>query len=185
MRLWKRPFRPDDLQALELQHVQRGELELIGEPLALCDGGDAWTMIAGEPGGRHAVRACGGVLYSTRWRAKAWSLIGSGLTRREWGYLSLAMDARLTELQLKGLRRVEAETRLDFTGGHRFLLHLGFKFEGTQHGAAHDGAPLALFARVRDRVMPQELVRYEAVRSLGYAMLIEDVLLKRYDRRAA
>lgn len=187
MTLYLRPFRPEDLHRLELQHVQKGEDALIEDPPALADGGEAWTMIDAHESGflLPRVRACGGLLYFTAARAKAWSLIGRELSRREWGFLARRMAKRLDELQHEGLRRVEAETRLDFAGGHKFLLHLGFRFEGVQYGAAHDGAPLGLFARLGNVDFPHNLVRYEKVRSLGYAMVLEDVLARRHDRRAA
>lgn len=187
-KLFVRPYRPEDLAKLELQDVQAGDLDLIADPLALLSGGEAWTMIAGERGQPETqrVRVCSGLLNFTPWRARAWSLIGRDLTKREWAFTAQRMGARLTELQeFKCLRRVEAECRLDYAPGHKLLLRLGFRFVAALPAAGHDGAAHGLFERLRDRVTAQELARYERCRQLGYSMVIEDVIEKAWQRRAA
>lgn len=187
-KLFVRPYRPEDLAKLELQDVQKGEIDDIADPLGLVSQGEAWTLIAGERGKpeTQTVRACAGLLFFSRTRARAWALMGRGLTKREWAVAVQRMGARLTEVQEnKNLLRVEAETRIDFAPGHRLLLRLGFKFEAVSHAAAFDGTAVGTFVRLRNRVTAEEFRRYEAVRALGYSMVIEDVLERRWQRRAA
>lgn len=189
MRHFIRPFRPEDLEELELQDVQKGEIEAIGEPLVLLSGGEAWSMIEGVRGERttQRVRACAGLIYFSMTRARAWSLMGRNLTRREWGFAAQRMGARLTELQeFRNLKRVEAETKVDFGPGYKLLLHLGFRFECVQPAAGPNGEAHVLFARLRDLPDMPALRRYEAVRKLAFNLVVEDVIEKRHlQRRAA
>lgn len=180
MKLVIRPYRPEDLAALELQDVQRHEkAALLRDPVALVAGGEAWTLLAG---GR--VRMIAGLAYKTRHRAVAWALIGRNITRREWGKAALKMGARITLLQeFHDLRRVEAETPLYFLKGHKLLVHLGFNFEGLLPAAGPRGEIYAQFARLGGRAnLPPP---YDALRKLAYSELLKSIVRETEMRRAA
>lgn len=173
-----RRFKPSDLPRLGLRDFHHYDTPRPNDVIAfLQPPNEAWTMLDVE-GGRPVM--CGGLVYFTNWRARAWLLVGRDVTLRQWGAASRRIGARLTELQdpARGgqVLRVEAETVLGFLPGHRLLSHLGFQYETHMPGCGPNGEPYALYRRLRDRPH-QVLNRLEAVRALAFRTMVDDLVL--------
>lgn len=103
--------------------------------------GRAWTMTW-----RGLPVACAG--FSEVWEGRwiAWSFIGE-LPARLWPALTAETARLIAELRERyGARRIEANTPVDFVGGHAWLRRLGFEFEGIARAFGPDGSDYAVYA---------------------------------------
>lgn len=173
----------EDFARIELQAVQFRDIHRIpnrAKAAALLSGSEVWAI---EHDDRPVI--LGGLIYETPQRARAWSLVSRHMTARCWALAVLKIRARLDELQFyRDLARVEAETRMDFPAGHRFLYKLGFRFEARMPFCGSQGEPFALYSRLahRDASEPN---RYRALQNMQLRVLWEDEISPQRRKAAA
>ncbi len=136
-------FKPEHLQALILQPAQefaRSSLadRSFGEALAA---GDSYTAIMD---GR--VVACAGVQSMWEGRGDAWALIARDIGPDGMHEMHYAVKRYL---RASMLRRIEAACDATFLQAHRWLMLLGFRYEGPLAKYTPDGRDCLRFARVR------------------------------------
>jgi RimJ/RimL family protein N-acetyltransferase len=136
-------FKPRHLAALRLQAVQAAAQPLMNEALGQeieAAGGRAFTMLLdGQP------IACAGAYEIAPGRAYLWSYLGAEALRH---FKALHRYAFKVIGQLPW-RRVEAYSDVRQIAGARWLLRLGFQFEGVARAWSPDGRDMRQFARIR------------------------------------
>lgn len=155
-------------------------------------GGDFDELVKRSPAGEALlidgeVVACAGLLDMRQGRARAWALIGATpIPRRVWVDMRRRMRAAI-DAALAGdgwAHRVDAETALDWSGGHMLLMALGFAFEAALAGTLADGGHSALYARLSSKVKPLPL-RYGSVMGIAQRVIYEDVVFRAAPRNGA
>ena len=132
------PFHVEHLQGLALQPMQAGSPLVAPEQAGLL--GHAFTALDdGKP------IACAGLYEIWPGRALAWTYLGVDSGPK---FVALHREVR-RHLDAAPWRRVEAYVEAGFANGHRWVLALGFEFEGLLRGFMADGRDMALYARVR------------------------------------
>lgn len=136
-------FKPEHLENLVLQPAQEYARATLaekgyGDSLAKFD---AFSALDGA-----RVIACAGVIPVGEGRGEAWALIARDIGARGMHELHYAVRR-----YLKGsdLRRVEACCDATFEQAHRWLMLLGFSYEGPLRKYFHDGRDGIRFAMVR------------------------------------
>jgi RimJ/RimL family protein N-acetyltransferase len=136
-------FKPQHLAALRLQALQSGCQSLMtvehGHEI-VATGGRSFTM---SENGRPI--ACAGAFEIWPGRAHLWSYLSEDALRqrRAMHRFARSMLARMT------WRRIEAYADVQHQAAARWLLHLGFKFEGVAAAWAPDGRDMRQFSRVQ------------------------------------
>lgn len=109
--------------------------------------------------------------------ARAWALLGADIPPRALVLMRQRMRTVIAEaLGPQGwAHRVEAETPLDWSGGHVLLLGLGFAFEAALAGTQPDGGHSALYVRLSSKVKHLP-TRYSAVMQIATRVIYQDVV---------
>ena len=142
-----RAFEAADLVALELQPQQEMEMGALPGWRALGDmmqgAGPAWTAVLGD-----RTIACAGFCVHTGGRADAWCFLADGIPRTAWVALHRAVAARIPQVAVLRVHRIEASTALGWPPGRRWLEMLGFECEGPLRAYGPDRRDFLRFARV-------------------------------------
>ena len=136
-------FKPEHLNELILQPAQefaRSSLSDRGLAESLAEGDSYAGIIDGR------VVACAGVQQMWEGRGEAWALIARDIGPR--GMHELHFQAKRF-LERSALRRIEASCDAASAQAHRWLILLGFKYEGPLAKYTPDGRDCLRFARVR------------------------------------
>lgn len=133
-----RDFDPSDVEAIEVQPIQRTEL-MAGSFYAA--NGPAWTVT--DASGR--ILACLGLMVAGPGYRLAWALMATGKRN------ALVPLTRAVRRVLNGgdWRRVEMQTRPEFAEAADWAVMLGFQLEGVKRCALADGGDLLVWARIR------------------------------------
>lgn len=136
-------FKPEHLESLVLQPAQEFARATVaekgyGESLAKFD-----SFTASVDG---RVVACAGVIPMWNGRGDAWALIARDIGAKGMHELHYAV---LRYIRASSLRRVEACCDATFEQAHRWLMLLGFSYEGPLRKYFPDGRDGIRFAMVR------------------------------------
>lgn len=140
-RIQIRPYRPEDLELLEVQAVQGAE-RLAAEAGAL-EG--RWSRTVLHHG---ALVACAGIAPVWPGRAFAWAFTGTAFPRAGWLGWTRYVRATLDDCQAAGYRRIETTVAADFAMGTVWAGLLGFRVEGLMQ-AWLGSRDYLLYARIR------------------------------------
>lgn len=137
------PYRPEHLQAIELQDSQLYLENFITDDLAnaLVDDKWSWTgIIDGK------VICCAGVQTIWDGRGVAWAYIAGGI-EHDFIKIHRAVKSGLDQCDLN---RIEITVDCGFKEGHRWANMLGFKLEaGRMRGFTPSGQDHSLYARLK------------------------------------
>jgi RimJ/RimL family protein N-acetyltransferase len=135
-------FKPQHLAALRLQAMQASVQPTMNEAHGReieATGGRTFTMLLhGKP------IACGGAFEIWPGRAYLWSYLSDDALR----HMRALHRFTLNMLSRMSWRRIESYADVQHRAAARWLLHLGFQFEGVARAWAVDGRDMAQFARV-------------------------------------
>lgn len=135
-------FKPKHLAALRLQAMQASAQPTMNEAHGReieATGGRTFTMLLhGTP------IACGGAFEIWPGRAYVWSYLTDDALRNARALHRFAIRT----LARMPWRRLESYADVQHRSAARWLLHLGFQFEGVARAWASDGRDMAQFARV-------------------------------------
>ena len=137
------PFKPEHLETLVLQPAQEmARVDIAGKGYgeALAKSDSFTALIDGR------VAACAGVIPMWEGRGEAWAMIAGDVG--PMGMLRIHHAVK-RYLDLNGLRRIEAACDAGFAQAHRWLLLLGFHYEGPLAKYTPDGRDCVRYARIR------------------------------------
>ena len=136
------PFQPRHLEILVLQPSQAAVSVFFDKDYgeALKEAGPCFTAVDdGE------VLACAGVVEQWKGRAIAWGLI-SAHAGKQFVRIHKAVQRFLETTEFN---RVEAFVDSDFDAGHRWIMMLGFEYEGYMKAFSPLGKDCKLYARIK------------------------------------
>lgn len=136
-------FRPEHLEALVVQDAQAFMRPIFSNPKYAQDIAkmESYTaFIDGRP------VAIAGILPIWEGRAECWAIIAQDIGRAG---MRKFHRAALAFLDASPLRRMEAFCDANFVQAHRWLLMLGFEYEGAARKYSPDGRDCLRFARVK------------------------------------
>lgn len=136
------PFQPQDAFDIELQNMQQGCITMTQETAdALKEIGPAFTGRDADSGD---IVGCSGLWMRHQGVSDSWGL----LSRRATGSTLLAIT-RVVRLFLDGRseHRISGTALTGWEAGRRWLILLGFTYEGTMRAYTEDQRDVDLYAR--------------------------------------
>lgn len=136
-------FRPEHLQSLILQPAQEWARPSFDDP-SYAEQLAKFDSYSGFIDGR--IVMCGGITRMWEGRGEAWALIARDVGPSGMHSIHYAVKRYLGAATL---RRIEAACDASFLQAHRWLVLLGFKYEGKMEKYTPDGRDCLRFAMVR------------------------------------